>query len=103
MDMKHALAPAAFAASMFLAAPAWSAAPDDMGTSAKDRASATQTASAEHQSGAQNHTQGEVNEKCLREDPRKHPADVACAKLKSKRHPKVAADSPAGQDRTPGI
>jgi hypothetical protein len=98
MDVKHGLWPAALAASLFLAAPSWGAGKDDTSTNAKGRSAATASHSSDaaQQPGAQNHTQGEVNEKCLREDPRKHPADVACATLKSKRHPKMASHANSG-------
>ena len=99
MDMKQGLLPAALAASLFFAVPAWAATKQAAGTNAKDQAAAssTQSSGTAQQQGAQNHDQGEVNEKCLREDPRKHPADVACAKLKSKRHPKMTSHSHTGQ------
>ena len=97
MDMKQGLLPAALAATLFFALPAWGAAKDAASASAKDQASAsTQSSVTARKQGAQNHEQGEVNEKCLREDPRKHPADIACSKLKSKRHPKMTSHANSG-------
>jgi hypothetical protein len=90
--------PAAIAAA-FLALPAWSA------SSSSDSKNAAPTRQSERavsgaSSAVQNHTQGDVDYDCLREDARKHPADIPCSKTQSMRHPKEHTASSKEKART---